>query len=471
MTTPAYPRFPLLIVDDEEDVLQSYKTTLRFNRIDNFELCNDSCQVMGLLDRNTYSAMVLDLFMPHVTGQELLKGIREKHPEIMVIVVTGSNDVATAVECMKRGAYDYLVKPVDDSRLLTSLRNAIELSELRQENSALRAHMLAAGVVRQPELFASIVTVSESIRSIFSYIEAIAASPSPVLITGESGTGKELFARALHAASGRGGKFVPVNVGGLDDTMFSDTLFGHRKGAFTGADAERGGLVEQAAGGTLFLDEIGALQTMSQIKLLRLLQEGEYYPLGSDSVKTAEASVIAATNENLDTRMRDGVFRNDLYYRLLTHHIHVPPLRERAGDIAVLAERFVHDAAAALGKASPAVPPKIIASLRQCRFPGNVRELQALVFDAVTRCPGEELDDSCFETYTRTHGCKPVDAGTDLSQPLEVMMVGGIPKLKDIEEYLIEKALEKAGNNQTIAAQMLGVSQSTLSRRAKPDGA
>ncbi|HMD69215.1 MAG TPA: sigma-54 dependent transcriptional regulator [Chitinivibrionales bacterium] len=470
MSTPTFPRSPVLIVDDEDDVLQSYKTTLRFNRIDNFELCNDSSRVMGLVDRNAYSAMVLDLFMPHVTGQELLERIREKHPDIVVIVVTGSNDVNTAVECMKRGAYDYFLKPVDDSRLVTSLRNAIELAELRQENSALRTHMLTAGV-RKPELFASIVTVSESMRSIFSYIEAIAASPRPVLITGESGTGKELVARALHAASGRGGKFVAVNVGGLDDTMFSDTLFGHRKGAFTGADADRPGLIEQARGGTLFLDEIGALQAASQIKLLRLLQEGEYYPLGSDSVKTAETTVIAATNEDLDVRLRDGAFRNDLYFRLLTHHIHVPPLRERAGDIPVLAERFVNDAASTLGKPAPAIPPEVMACLRQSRFPGNVRELQSLMFDAVTRCQGEQLDAVHFETYVRTHGCKPGDAGTDSSQPLEVLKAGGIPKLKDIEEYLIEKALEKTGNNQTVAAQMLGVSQSTLSRRTKPDGA
>jgi DNA-binding NtrC family response regulator len=470
MTTPTFPRLPVLIVDDEEDVLQSYRTTLRFNRIDNFELCSDSSRVMELVDRNSYSAMVLDLFMPHVTGQELLDRIREKHPEIVVIVVTGSNDVSTAVECMKRGAYDYFLKPVDDSRLVTSLRNAVELGELRVENSTLRAHMLTAGV-RRPELFAPIVTASEPMRSIFSYIEAIAASPRPVLVTGESGTGKELIARALHAASGRNGKFVAVNVGGLDDTMFSDTLFGHRKGAFTGADAERPGLVEQARGGTLFLDEIGTLEPASQIKLLRLLQEGEYYSLGSDSVKTIEAAVIAATNEDLDKRLSEGTFRNDLYYRLLTHHIHVPPLRDRPGDTPILVERFVHDAAATLGKAAPAIPPKVMSCLRQYRFPGNIRELQALVFDAVTRCREDELDASNFETYVRMHGCKPGDTDADPFQPLEVLRAGGVPKLKDVEEYLIEMALEKTGNNQTLAAQMLGVSQSTLSRRTKPDGA
>ncbi|MBN1577845.1 MAG: sigma-54-dependent Fis family transcriptional regulator [Chitinispirillaceae bacterium] len=470
MTQQVFPRFPILIVDDEDDVLQSYKMTLRFNRIDNFELCGDSRQVMGLIERNTYSAVMLDLFMPHITGLELLEAIREKHPEMVVIVVTGSNNVSTAVECMKRGVYDYLVKPVDVNRLVTSLRNAIELGELRQENSSLRSHVLTAGV-RNPELFAPIVTISESMRSIFSYIEAIATSPRPILITGESGTGKELFARAIHAAGKRAGKFVAVNVGGLDDTMFSDTLFGHRRGAFTGADGERPGLVEQAAGGTLFLDEIGTLQPASQIKLLRLLQEGEYYPLGSDTVKTVEAAVIAATNENLDASLREGRFRNDLYYRLLTHHIHVPPLRERPDDIPLLVEHFVSEAAAALGKPSPAVPFNVVAPLQQCRFPGNVRELQALVFDAVTRCRDSELGSEVFEHFARFQGCTSDNQSSDPPQPLETLLHGGIPKLKEIEEYLIAKALRKSGNNQTIAAQMLGVSQSTLSRRTKPDEA
>jgi DNA-binding NtrC family response regulator len=463
-----YPQFPVLIVDDEDDVLQSYKTTLRFNRIENFELCNDSSLVLGLVDKNAYSAIVLDLFMPRVTGQELLERIREKHPENVIIVVTGSHDVGTAVECMKRGAYDYLVKPVDDSRLVMTLRNAIELGELRRENSALGAHMLKSGV-RHPELFATIVSASESIRSIFSYIEAIAVSPRPVLITGESGTGKELFARALHTVSSRTGKFVPVNVGGLDDTLFSDSLFGHRKGAFTGADNERPGLIEKAAGGTLFLDEIGTLQSLSQIKLLRLLQEGEYYPLGSDVVKTMQTVVIAATNEDLDVKMKEGAFRNDLFYRLRTHHIHVPSLRERIDDIPLLIEHFVSDTATTLGKPAPAISPRITECLRKCPFPGNVRELQALVFDAVTRCREKELDASYFEQYAILHVGKPCGEGADTSQPLEVLKAGGVPKLKDVEDFLIAKALEKAGNNQTIAAQMLGVSQSTLSRRARPD--
>ena len=468
MTPKLFPRFPILIVDDEEDVLQSYKMTLRFNRIDNFELCSDSRRVMGLIEGNVYSAVMLDLVMPHITGLELLESIREKHPELVVLVVTGSNNVSTAVECMKQGVYDYLVKPVDVNRLVTSLRNAVEVGELRQENSSLRAHMLTAGV-RNPELFASIVTASEPIQSIFSYIEAIATSPRPVLISGESGTGKELFARVIHNASKRTGKFVAVNVAGLDDTMFSDTLFGHRKGAFTGADGERPGLVEQAAGGTLFLDEIGTLQPTSQIKLLRLLQEGEYYALGSDSVKISEATVIAATNEDLDARMREGVFRNDLYYRLLTHHIHVPPLRERPCDLPLLVEHFVAEAAATLGKPAPVVPFQAIAPLQLCRFPGNVRELQALVFDAVTRCKGDEIDPEVFERYAKSQGCASASRQPELRQTIDLLLAGDIPKLKDVEEYLIEKALRKAGNNQTLAAQMLGVSQSTLSRRMKPD--
>jgi DNA-binding NtrC family response regulator len=467
MAQKSFPQFPVLIVDDEEDVLQSYRMTLRLSGINNFVLCSDSRRVMDLLASSQHCVVILDLAMPHVSGRELLNSVREKHPEIPIIVVTASNNVATAVECMKLGALDYMVKPVEDSRLVSGLKIAIELNELRDENAALKQRLLVQPI-KTGEVFSSIITTSDSLYSIFSYIEAIASSTKPVLITGESGTGKELFARAIHTVSGRAGKFVPVNVAGLDDTVFSDTLFGHRKGAFTGADAERRGLVEEASGGTLFLDEIGSLDGASQIKLLRLLQEHEYYPLGSDLQKTARISVVAATNEDLQKKMKEGLFRNDLYFRLLTHHIHIPPLRKRREDIPALIDHFLEQASHASGKPKPAVTPDLLGLFEHYDFPGNVRELGALIYDLVTRNTTSTLDiDQAREYISLETGKSLEEVSVGDQKCCMIPYRGEFPKLREVEDFLICEAIKTSAGNQCRAAELLGVAQSTLWRRLK----
>ena len=262
--------------------------------------------------------------------------------------------------------------------------------------------------------------------------------------------------------SGRSGKFIAVNVGGLDDTMFSDTLFGHRKGAYTGAESERPGLIEQANNGTLFLDEIGILEKNSQIKLLRLLQEGEFYSLGSDIIKTTDAVVIAATNENIQMKMKEGAFRNDLYYRLNTHHIRLPALRERPSDIPVLAAHFVTEAAQSLEKKCPEIANDTLTLLRRLAFPGNIRELQSLLFDAVARCEGPVLGPKYFQGHGVDHG-KPESS----SRSTSISYSGDLPRLEEVEEFFIAEALRLTNGNHTSAAAMLGTSQSTLSRRVK----
>jgi DNA-binding NtrC family response regulator len=301
-----------------------------------------------------------------------------------MIVITGSNKVSTAVECMKLGALDYMVKPVEDSRLVSGVKNALRIRELQQENTRLTSKVLD-GELKNPEVFSDIVTMNPAMKSLFRYIEAFAVSPRPVLVTGESGVGKELFARAIHVMSRRKGALVAINAAGLDDTVFSDTLFGHRKGAFTGADAPRQGLIEKATDGTLFLDEIGSLGQQSQIKLLRLLQEGDYYQLGSDILKTSNAVVVAVTNEDLQNRMKSGEFRKDLFFRLKTHFIHIPPLRQRKDDIPLLLDHFAEIAAKSLQKPQPRIPFELPEILSAYEFPGNVRELQSLAFDAISR--------------------------------------------------------------------------------------
>ena len=281
MGSRVYPKFPILIVDDEENFLLSAELALNSNGINNLITEVDSSKVMDLLKGTEFSLIILDINMPNIKGTELLPLIVEKYPDIPVIIITAINDVENAVSCIKAGAFNYILKPVDSTRLATTVKGGLNLREIKNENRILKRYLLK-DELENPEVFNEIVTKSPALRAIFKYSEAISKTQLPVLITGETGVGKELIAKAIHTLSGRTGELVSINVAGLDDNLFSDTLFGHKKGAYTGSDTERKGLIERAEGGTLFLDEIGDLSPESQVKLLRLLQEGSYYPLGSD---------------------------------------------------------------------------------------------------------------------------------------------------------------------------------------------
>jgi DNA-binding NtrC family response regulator len=465
MTESTYPHFPVMMVDDEAQAITSFEMALRSANMNNFIRCHDSRDVMALLSSQEIEVMLLDLRMPHISGEELLPQITADYPEIPVVVVTGSNDIDTAVKCMQNGAFDYILKPVEKSRLIGGVKRAVELRELQRENQLLKAHVLS-DKLEKPEAFSEIITISTSMRSIFQYIEAVAGSPRPVLITGETGVGKELVARAVHRLSNRAGDFVPVNVAGLDDHVFADTLFGHKKGAFTDAREARSGLIERAAGGTLFLDEIGDMSTTSQVKLLRLLQEGEFFPLGSDVAKRSDARIVVATNQDLDDLQSSGQFRKDLYYRLCDHQIHIPPLRSRREDLAVLAEHFLEKASKELDKKKPTPPIELITLLSTYHFPGNVRELESMIFDAVSSHASGKLSMDSF----KAHLSKASAADTADSSPEEGAMISfshQLPTLKQIEQMLVDEALKRANNNQSIAALSLGISRQALNKRLK----
>jgi DNA-binding NtrC family response regulator len=285
-----------------------------------------------------------------------------------------------------------------------------------------------------------------------------------VLITGESGTGKELIAQALHALSRAGQSLVAVNVAGLDDSVFADTLFGHARGAFTGADAPRRGMVEAAGAGTLFLDEIGDLSLASQVKLLRLLQEGEYFPLGADQPRQSRARIVVATHQDLAGRQAAGSFRKDLFFRLRTHHLHIPPLRARKDDIPLLLDHFLEEAAGELGKKKPTPPRELPVLLAAYSFPGNVRELRAMVYDAVSAHQGGVLS---MESFRRFIGAPPSAAGDPAEGTSPFAAVAELPTLSGAVDLLVEEALRRAQGNQTIAARLLGISQPALSKRLK----
>ncbi|MGB5230495.1 MAG: sigma-54 dependent transcriptional regulator [Desulfoprunum sp.] len=368
MNTAPYPAEPILVIDDEEAILLSIDTILQLSGMNNVRTCSDSRQVLAIIEQRPPGVILLDLNMPHLDGEALLDQITGRYPHVPVIIITGRIDAETAVECMKSGAFDYIVKPVEENRLLASVKKSLQYSELHQENLLLK-EQLRQGSLKIPEAFAEIITTSPKILLLFGYRESVAPTFQPVPIRGETGTGKGLIARAIHRLSGSPGEFVAVNVAGLDDNVFSDTLFGHVRGAFTGADTDRSGLIERAAGGTLFLDEIGDLSASSQIKLLRLLQEKEYMPLGSDADRTSSARIIASTHVDLWELQQKEQFRQDLHYRLRTHRIILPPLRERREDIGLLVEHFAECAAQALKKNMPKIPRELIAMLEAYHFP------------------------------------------------------------------------------------------------------
>jgi DNA-binding NtrC family response regulator len=456
----------VLLVDDEEHILQSSAFVLRYAGIRRLRVEADSRQVLAQIAQGNIGVVVLDLFMPFISGMDLLTELCRDYPHIPVIVMTAADEVDTAVDCMRMGAFDYLVKPVDNARLISSVKRAVEMCSLKNQVQELRDHLLT-NTVTQPEAFASLITTSVKMSSVFQYCEVIAPSMQPVIVLGETGVGKELVAQAIHKLSGFPGKFVSVNIAGLDDNMLSDTLFGHTKGAFTGADHARNGLITQAAEGTLFLDEIGDLGEASQIKLLRLLQEQEYYPIGSDLPHISDARIIAATNKNLRQMVAEKTFRNDLYYRLCSHQVQIPPLRERKEDIALLLDAFLEEAAQIFHKNVPTYPPELITMLANYSFPGNIRELKALTFDAVARHGQGMLSLDLFKDVVGQLPFPRLQETTLAKRFGEWLRETGdrFPKVHEVEDLLIDEAVLLAKGNQRVAASLLGYSRQTLNKR------
>jgi DNA-binding NtrC family response regulator len=465
MTEAGSPGFGILIVDDEPAWLRAMSLALeRSAGIRSVVTCADPTRVMDILAGDDIGVVLLDLTMPGLSGEDLLPRITAEFPGVAVIVVSGMNQVETAVRCMKLGAFDYHVKTEEEDRLIAGVLRAMRLQELQRENAEVASRLLS-GEVRHPEAFAGIVTRDPIMRTLFSYVEAVAKSPQPLLITGESGVGKELVARAAHQLSGCPGKLVAVNVAGLDDAVFADTLFGHVRGAYTGADQPRRGMVEEAVDGTLFLDEIGDLSVPSQVKLLRFLQEGEFLPLGADRPRKVRARVIAATHQDLASKERAGLFRRDLYYRLRTHRVLVPPLRERKDDLPLLLEHFLEEAARQLGKKKPTVPRQLVPLLQTHDFPGNVRELRAMVFDAVSVHKERVLSMDPFLQAIGRAGEPPPGDPAGSGNPFSG--ADRLPTFDEALELLVREAMARAGGNQTLAARLIGLSQPALSKRLK----
>jgi DNA-binding NtrC family response regulator len=451
----------ILVIDDDAAVLNYFMILLAQTGKYETQVLSDSSKAFEVIDAGAFDAILLDMDMPVVHGGEILKYVKTRHPDIEVIVITGVEDVQLAVDSMKLGAYDYLCKPIDDTRLLLILERALERSQLRGEVSKLRDQVSLEGL-RHKEAFKSIITQSKGFLRVLQRVDQIAESENYVLIWGESGTGKELVARAIHQISRRHNQpFIAVNAGTFASELFSSEFFGHDRGAFTGATQSKAGFFEKADGGTLVLDEIGELDLPIQSKLLRVLQEGEYFRVGSTEKRGADVRIIACTNKDLAEEIERGRFRRDLYYRLNICSVFLPPLRDRDGDIELLANYFLEKHNRANSKTISIIEPDVIELLEMYEYPGNVRELDNIIAEAVVVETGDTLTRRSLPRYVLNA------VGNRRVSPIPP---SERKSLNEIEAEHIQHMLEMTGGNRTAAAEILGISRVSLISKIKRYG-
>jgi DNA-binding NtrC family response regulator len=436
----------LMVVDDLDSARQMVKRALgRSYAVFDFA---SIAEALPALDRASFDAIVTDLRMPGIDGIEGLRRFKAKVPEIPVILVTAFATVETAVEAMKAGAFDYLKKPFEPEELEIVVARAVEHGRIRRENAQLRSALSAEFSVH------GIVGRSQAMKDVVSILERIAPSDVPILIEGESGTGKDLLARAAHAMSSRAlGPYVALNMSAIPENLAEAELFGHEKGAFTGAEQARAGFFAEAEGGTLFLDEVGLLPPALQPKLLRVLQDGEYIPVGSRKARKANVRVVAATNEDLRRSVKDGKFREDLWFRLRVVPLRLPPLRERREDVPLLVEHLVKKHALRLGRPPLRPDADAMRALMDYAWPGNIRELEHAIERGLLLARGEAIT--------------VADLPPEVSQPAQDAAAGGAEgryrRARDAwEKKFLDDLLHEAGGSVGKAAELAGVHRSTL---------
>jgi DNA-binding NtrC family response regulator len=442
----------LLIADDEKNTRVGLKTALELGldrkNID-IRLAADGAEALDFLRDEPFDLVLTDLKMPKVDGYDLLKEVRRTAPFTEVIILTGHGTIENAVEAMKDGARDYLIKPVNIDELTLKVRRIFSDLEMRAENEELRAEVDKKFQMDQ------LIGQSEPMQKVFQQIRKIAPTRANVFIRGETGTGKELVASAIHNHSDRRRKaFVKINCGAFSETLLESELFGHEKGAFTHAVKQKPGLFERADNGTLFLDEIAETSPAFQVKLLRVLQEGEFERVGGTETLKVDVRVIAATHQPVESLVDQGKFREDLYYRLNVIRIDLPPLRDRRDDIPLLVRRFVHEFCAQNGKPPLRVSGRALTMLQQHEWPGNIRELRNRIESMVVYAEGEEL----------TVKDLPTELQVDRVDQQMVTVAAGIP-LKEVEKEMIRATLIKTNGNRAETARLLQMGRKTLYRK------
>jgi len=458
----------VLVIDDDitvRDVLkdflisEKYRVSLEENGLDGLER----------LRKESFDIIFLDLAMPVMGGMDVLKAMKDTpNSDTPCIIITAYGTVKNAVEAMRAGAFDYVTKPFRLDELGIIIRKALDVAKLKKENIRLKREL------RKRYEFHGLIGSSPEMQRVYDLIEKIADTDSTVLITGESGTGKELIAKVIHYNSYRSGKnFVPLNCAAIPKDLLESELFGHEKGAFTGAINTRVGRFELASGGTLFLDEIGELDPSLQVKLLRVLQEREFERIGSTKTIKVDVRILAATNRNLEELTREGRFREDLYYRLNVIPVHIPPLRERKEDIPVLIDHFLKKHARTKKRRPPEIPKELMDVLLRYKWPGNVRELENLIERLTILNAGQGI--TLKDLPERFQALAPADKARsnayytdDLSIPPEGINLNSV--IDTIERKLITEALEKSNGIKSKAAAILGLNRTTLVEKMKKKG-
>jgi two-component system, NtrC family, response regulator HydG len=442
----------VLVVDDEDSILQSLSRILLRERF-KVLTAHDGREGLDLLRKQPVNVLITDLVMPGMTGADLLKAARTIAPEVEVVVMTAYGTVENAVEAMKQGAYDFVTKPLKRAQIVGVVKRALEKQSLVTENRELKAQL---------EATRRRVIVGNSLpwRRMMEVVMQAAPSSATVLVQGESGTGKELLARAIHDHSQRtSGPFMPVNCAAIPESILEAELFGYERGAFTGAVTNRDGRFALADRGTLFLDEVGEISPQVQVKLLRVLQEGEFEKLGGRTVKV-DLRLVAATNKDLAAEVREGRFREDLFYRLNVIAVHVPPLRERSDDIPLLADYFLRRYTAKNAKKLGGFTKSATSRLLAYHWPGNVRELENVVERAVVLTKGQVIDEEDFPKDL--YGAEGGEGGRTIS------IAVGTP-IDEVERRLIHETLRYTKGDKRLAAQLLGIATRTIYRRLEED--
>jgi two-component system response regulator AtoC len=447
----------LLVIEDEENMRHMLTALLKKSGY-LVDTAPDGSKGLKMVDQTLYDYILCDLRMPKVGGMEFLKSARDKLWETTVIIMSAYGTIDTAIEAMKLGAYDYISKPFKSDEVLLTLKKAEERESLKRENRWLKERIRK---IQDNYSFGTMVAKSKTMQSVFMLSEKAARYNTTVLITGESGTGKELVARAIHFTGDRSETpMVTVDCGGIPENLLESELFGHTKGAFTGADRNKKGLFEEADGGTIFLDEIGELPLALQVKILRVLQENEIRPLGDSKTKRIDARVIAATSRILENDVKKGDFREDLFYRLNVLHIKLPSLRERSEDIPLLCQHFIDKFNIRLAKDIRGIAPAAMSILLKHQWPGNVRELENVIERAAVLSEEIILQPDNFPI-------EPVLSSE--SETLDGIIEGYSLKTaqKNLEKNLITRALEATGGNRTKAARLLEISHPSLLSKIK----
>lgn len=438
----------ILIVDDEKGIREIFSLLLE-ERGHTVREASSGEEALTIIPLFSPDLLLLDMNLPGISGIDLLERVKRESPKTSVIIMTAFGSIRSAVEATRLGAYDYLEKPVDNDELLLLIARALEVKELNRRVEELQERLT------EPVSLKRIVGVGPKMQSIFQALEKVARVDGTVLITGESGTGKELVARAIHHSSlRREGPFVVVNCGAIPRELVESEFFGHTKGAFTDARNDKPGKFELAQGGTLFLDEVGDLASDAQVKLLRALGEREITRIGGTKTIPVDVRVIAATNKTLHNEVREGRFREDLYWRLAVLSLHLPPLRERPEEIAPLAQHFLEKYALPLGKQFRGISPRALDLLEGYRWPGNVRELESVIYEGMVFAEGDLLDGKDLPERL---------CATDSPSQEEILLRSPLEEAAwEAEASAIRNTLRATGGNRTKTAELLGISRKTL---------